>query len=301
MRGKAWLVIWRRRLPCFKQSRQVRPCPSEMLSKWKTEMDGMGWTTKSIIDKLDFEQNRLGYSTRTDEELMRGFVRKHQRQNIAEHGPVEYGQPDQETKDRDNALVRGFLRLKTNSRLTWSSSSSTTWTRTKPNVRQLVSLKSIVFIWSKTDIEYYKDFLTGTITDPHEYRQNRFAMREMSFTTKEVLAQEQYMYDKAKARAGEMQFTITEQKAAQKLLAFEAQMSRELNKIVTCSATRLLHVDHDQARLSTLHHWRSRHRKIIRCSCYQRDLRGRGQESLCRSPNKQGSQRFRQGCPLQGR
>lgn len=84
--------------------------PSEMLSKWKTEMDGMGWTTKSIIDKLDFEQNRLGYSTRTDEELMRGFVRKHQRQNIAEHGPVEYGQPDQETKDRDNALVRGFLR-----------------------------------------------------------------------------------------------------------------------------------------------------------------------------------------------
>lgn len=218
--------------------------PSEMLSKWKTEMDGMGWTTKSIIDKLDFEQNRLGYSTRTDEELMRGFVRKHQRQNIAEHGPVEYGQPDQETKDRDNALVRGFLRKHKELHFTEDQFKA-------HMVKQLINdmdknqakreaarifEEHCVHMVKKTDIEYYKDFLTGTITDPHEYRQKQIRyVREMSFTTKEVLAQEQYMYDKAKARAGEMQFTITEQKAAQKLLAFEAQMSRELNKIVTCS------------------------------------------------------------------
>lgn len=218
--------------------------PSEMLSKWKTEMDGMGWTTQSIKEKLDFNQTRLGYSTRSDEALTRGFVRKFQNQNIQEHGAVEYCEPENDTRERDQKLTRAFLRK--HKELHFSEDQFKAHM-----VKQLINdmdkdkakreaarifEEQCVHMIEKTKVDYYKDYLTDKITDPHEYRQKQIRYcREMRFTTKEVLAQEQYMYDTAKARAGEVQFAIPQQKAAQKLLAFEAQMSRELKKPVTCS------------------------------------------------------------------
>lgn len=218
--------------------------PSEMLSKWKTEMDGLGWTTQSIREKLDFNQTQLGYSTRSDEALTRGFVRKFQNQNIQEHGSVEYADIEIDTKERDQKLTRAFLRK--HKELHFSEDQFKAHM-----VKQLINdmdkdtakreaarifEEQCVHMIDKTKVDYYKDYLAERITDPHEYRQKqiRYA-REMRFTTKEVLAQEQYMFDTAKARSGETQFSITEQKAAQKLLAFEDQMSRELKKPVKCS------------------------------------------------------------------
>lgn len=217
--------------------------PSEMFAKWKEEMDGMGFTTQSIKDKLDFNQVRLGYSTRSDEALTRGFVRKFQNTEMDKNGPVEYGTVESDPRERDQQLVKGFLRK--HKELHFSESQFKAHM-----IKQLINdmdketaqreaarifEEQCVHMVDKSKIEYYKDFLAGRITDPFEYRQKqiRYA-REMSFTTKEVLAQEQYMFDTAKARAGETQFTIPEQKAAQKLLAFEEQMSRELGKPVTC-------------------------------------------------------------------
>ncbi|WP_202756997.1 AAA family ATPase [Burkholderia cenocepacia] len=217
--------------------------PSEMLAKWREEMGGMGWTTQSIKDKLDFNQVRLGYSTRSDEALTRGFVRKFQNTEMDKNGPVEYGAIENDPRERDQQLVKGFLRK--HKELHFSEAQFKAHM-----VKQLINdmdkdtaqreaarifEQQCVHMVDKSKIEYYKDFLAGRITDPFEYRQKqiRYA-REMSFTTKEVLAQEQYMFETAQARAGETRFTISEQKAAQKLLAFEAQMSRELGKPVTC-------------------------------------------------------------------
>lgn len=217
--------------------------PSEMKALWKSEMDGMGFTTQSIKNRLNFNQVRPGFTNRSDEALTRGFVRKHQNQNIAEHGSVEYGAIESDTRERDQQLVKGFLRKHKELHFTESQFKSHL-------VKQLINdmdkeqaqreaarifEEQCVHMIDKSKVEYFKDFLTDKITDPYDYRQKQIRLsREMSFTTKEVLAQEQYMFDTAKARAGETQFTIPEQKAAQKLLAFEEQMSRELGKPVTC-------------------------------------------------------------------
>ncbi|ANJ72223.1 hypothetical protein A9Y76_06990 [Ralstonia insidiosa] len=217
--------------------------PSQMLAKWKAEMDDMGWTTQSVKEKLDFNQTRLGYSTRSDEALTRGFVRKHQNQNMQENGSVEYGAIEHDPRERDSKLVKGFLRK--HKELHFSEDQFKAHM-----VKQLINdmdadqarreaarifEEQCLHMVDKTKIEYYKEWLAGRITDPYEYRQKqiRYA-REMRFTTKEVVAQEQYMFETAKARAGETQFSIPEQKAAQMLLAFEEQMSRELGKPVTC-------------------------------------------------------------------
>ncbi|WP_069357751.1 AAA family ATPase [Burkholderia cenocepacia] len=218
--------------------------PSEMMVKWRTEMDAMGWTPQSIKQKLDFNQVRLGYSTRSDEALTKGFVRKFQKTEMDKNGPVEYGAVENDPRERDQQLVKGFLRKMKELHFTEGQFKA-------HMVKQLINdmdkdkaqreaarifEEQCVHMIDKTKVDYYKDFLAGKITDPHEYRQKQIRYtREMSFTTKEVLAQEQYMHETAKARSGEVQFTIPEQKAAQRLLAFENQMSRELNKPVKCS------------------------------------------------------------------
>lgn len=217
--------------------------PSEMKAMWKAEMDGMGFTTQSIKDRLNTNQTRLGYSTRSDKDLTRGFVRKFQNQNIQEHGSVEYGAIENDHRDRDSKLVKGFLRKHKELHFTESQFKA-------HMVKQLINEvdketaqreaarifeEQCVHMIDKKDVAFFKDFLTDKVTDPHEYRQKQIRLaRDMKFTTKEVVAQEQYMFETAKARAGETQFSIPEQKAAQMLLAFEEQMSRELGKPVTC-------------------------------------------------------------------
>ncbi|WP_175849394.1 AAA family ATPase [Burkholderia cepacia] len=225
--------------------------PSEMINTWKKEMDDMGWSIEHIKQLQDFNQVRPNTQQISDEQLIDNYSRKVYEDHIDKNGAIQ-GDVHTLYDDKGNSVayrVRKELGIVDDEKLIdnfYRKHGQVSFTEGQFKahmVKQLIGDfdKDMAFrhaermfsehcqqMMDKEKIEYYRDFISDSISDPNERKQKQMRWNnDLMFTTTRVLEIEKMLVQSLKDRQHEKHMTFDINDVQQKLWAFEERKTVE--------------------------------------------------------------------------